>query len=474
MARTSRSAHAKAALVVDNPKRDLAGLVLVAHELAKLGVEPYLVPMYQQGYDVPLIAPDAVLVNYARTTNRALLAGYRALGARVIVMDTEGGVLSESGVDSPANWAQHLRESGLDANLDRYLFWGSRVRGAFAEAGVLPDERLELTGCPRYDYCHARWSGLLAYPERGFILVNTNFSAINPQFTRSAEDEMAIFQSTGWPREYVLALFEDLRAVFPRYLDAVAGMAKRNPQRRIVVRPHPFEDATVYQRRYAEIPNVTVDGAGNVLNVLNAADCMVHLNCGSSVETVLLGKTPISLEYLNTERMRSHASLPSSISCHARDEGDLDRLVNTPSERAQRWDAAAVRARYIEPWFYVIDGGASARTAAAIAATVNESPRRVRTSLARSAAGGVTRPSRGQLAQGLASHLVGSHAVAALRARVSRARRHKTFSPSEVSGLLRRLAQVDGAPRALRAERARHPLTGAPLSSLKLSFEAAR
>ena len=463
----------KVALVVDSPKRDLAGLVLVAHELLKLGAEPVLVPMYQQGYDVPLLAPDAVLVNYARPTNQALLAGYRSLGIRVIVMDTEGGVLSESGVDSPANWARHFVERGLAAGVDRYLFWGPRVRDAFAEAGALASERLLVTGCPRYDFCSAPWNGLLRYPARGFVLVNTNFSAINPQFTRSADDEIEVFTKTGWSREYTLALFEELRAVFPRYLDAVAGLARRNPQRRVVVRPHPFEDAAVYRRRYAEFPNVTVDPAGSVLDVLNAADCMVHLNCGSSVETLLLGKAPISIEYLNTSRMRSHASLPASISCHARDETDLDRLVDSPSERAARLDGAALRSRYIEPWFHTIDGRASARVASAIQDTVGAESRRVRPSLRRAAAGGVARPSRGQLAQGVASHVVGSRAVASLRSTVSRARRHKAVEPAAVTELLHALRACDAGRAPARAEHARHPLTGARLSSLCVVAEDA-
>ena len=62
-------------------------------------------------------------------------------------------------------------------------------------------ERLEVTGCPRYDYCSAPWSALLEYIERDFVLVNTNFSAINPQFSRSAEDEIEVFIRTGWPRD---------------------------------------------------------------------------------------------------------------------------------------------------------------------------------------------------------------------------------------------------------------------------------
>jgi surface carbohydrate biosynthesis protein len=463
----------KVGLIVDSPKRDLAGIVLVAHELLKLGAQPYVIPMYQQGYDVPLIGPDAVVVNYARPNNRELLRGYRELGIAVVVMDTEGGVLSEGGYDSPDNWARLFKQNGLDRCVDRYLFWGVRVRDAFAASGALTPEHLEVTGCPRYDFCHPRWSRMLDYPERGFVLVNTNFSAINPQFTRSAGDELEVFTRTGWSPEYTQALFDDLVAAFPRYLDAIAGMAQRNPHRRIIIRPHPFEDTALYRRRYVQFDNVTIDSAGNVLNVLNAADCMVHLNCGSAVETVLLGKTPIALEYLNTERMRSHSGLPSSISCHARDEADLDRLVGSSLERDQRLDRGELRECCIEPWFYTIDGCASARTAAAIVGTVRAAPRRVRASLLRSAAGGVTRPSAGQLAQGVASQILGSRAVEALRSTARRTRKHKAIEPEVVTDLLRGLSACDGTRAPAHAEHAVHPLTRARLASLRVVVDGA-
>jgi hypothetical protein len=239
------------------------------------------------------------------------------------------------------------------------------------------------------------------------------------------------------------------------------------------VRPHPFEDAKLYRSRYADFPNVTVDGSGNVLNVLNAADCMVHLNCGSAVETVLLGKTPISLEYLNTGRMRSHASLPSAISCHAAGERDLDLLVKTPAERERRWSADALRQRYIEPWFHGVDGCASARTAAAIAEAIRTEAKPVRASIRSSAAGGVAAPSRGQLAQGVASQLLGSRVVAALRSSVNRARSHKAIAAPEVSRLLTRLREHDGSRARLRVEPARHPLTGARLASLLVTGDGA-
>src|SRR5688572_21224316 len=114
-------------LVVDNPRRDLSGLILVARELRALGQQAVLLPMYVQGYESPLLGLDAVLLNYFRPVNYGLAQGYHQAGLGVFVLDTEGGVLSESGVDSPDRWAEFVRSSGCAEVIDGYFFWGDRV-----------------------------------------------------------------------------------------------------------------------------------------------------------------------------------------------------------------------------------------------------------------------------------------------------------------------------------------------------------
>ncbi|WP_423169349.1 hypothetical protein, partial [Stenotrophomonas maltophilia] len=60
----------KLCIVVDNPLRDLDGMVLLAWHVAQLGAEAWLVPMYEQGFDVSAIDADFVLLNYVRSNNR--------------------------------------------------------------------------------------------------------------------------------------------------------------------------------------------------------------------------------------------------------------------------------------------------------------------------------------------------------------------------------------------------------------------
>jgi surface carbohydrate biosynthesis protein len=459
-------------VVLDNPKRDLNGVVLVANHIARAGHEALIVPMYQQGYDVPILGLDALVVNYARPNNAALLRSYRHLGVAVVVMDTEGGVLSESGSDAPDTWARSFRARGLHACVDRYLFWGERMHQAFVRDSGLPAERLVITGCPRYDLCSPIWRGLLTYPRSGYILVNTNFSALNPAFSGSVDAEIGMFERAGWDRAYTEYLFAELKEVYPKYLDSIESMACADRSRLLLLRPHPFENAQFYRQRFAGVPNVVVDADGDVLHVISNADCVVHLNCGTAVETLLLGKTAISLEFLNSDRMRRHAPLPSQISCAASSEEHLQRLIRDPGSRPSTETRMELFARFVRPYFHDIDGQAALRVAQHAIAAAAERTRPRRRSLLCAACGGVQRPRTGQLLQGLASIAAGSLAVSRWRERASPARAAKAVDAEDVKATLTRLHAVAEVSPQLTITQAQHPYTAAQLASISVSAEA--
>jgi hypothetical protein len=127
-------------LIVDHPKRDLAGLVLIAHHLASLKLRSALVPMYQQGIDVPLLNASPVLVNYARENNRAILQGYVRQRRSVAVHDAEGGVLSNSGARSPENWARYTRRRLCAIDQSLLLLGPCRSRRLRGESCTAPGE----------------------------------------------------------------------------------------------------------------------------------------------------------------------------------------------------------------------------------------------------------------------------------------------------------------------------------------------
>lgn len=450
-------------LIVDNPKRDMRGVVLTAYHLSRLGCRTSIVPLYAQGYDIPNIAPDVVLLNYIRQSNSELAASYRKAGMCVAVMDTEGGILSRKGLREPNNWAKSLKDTGLSALVDQYFFWGNAVYQAFVEHGGFAEEQLQVTGCPRYDLCSRPWNSLLEYKRDGFVLVNTNFSAINPAFTESGDTEKKIFQSLGWSDAYVDAWFGEIERVFPRYLDEVEALALALPTETIVVRPHPFENIRLYQQRFAGVANIEVDGQGDVLNMIHAAKCVIHLNCGTAVDALLQRKIPVSLEYLNTALLLDHTPLPSGLSLKPGSREELVEIVKGLIDNTVDFDHDAAFGK-VEPWFYKTDGHASERVAEALAVI----PRRnARPNFMTAVCGGRSSPSVLQLLQGVTATVFGSHFVTVVRSKIAASRRGKEIRPRDVQILLDKYALSCGGPKFL-AKFARSRLTGAPMSTIEI------
>ena len=467
------AAPPRVGLVVDHPKRDLPGCVLLAHELAKRGSDCFLVPQYEQGIDVPLLGLDMLVVNYARAVNLDLVRTFAGMGVAVYVLDTEGGVLAEEGPNTPERLAAYVRSSGYGDLLAGYFFWGTVLHGAFLRDGAMSPERLHLTGCPRFDFAAPSMRALRALPRQGHVLVNTNYPAVNPRFTGRSRDDRQALSSVGYADDYIERMLEDTRAIMRGMIETVRRLATDWPNQRFVLRPHPFENEGIYRDAFAGLSNVEVDGTGNVIDALNGAKALLHLNCGTAIEAIMLSVTPYSLEFLNTEHMSNHASLPSRASFQVRSYEELGALLAKGAGEVE-FDFVGRHARLVEPYFHRNDGQAAARVADVLVrdGTRFGGRRRAARSLRRSLLASRPSPRPAQIAQSVVANLLGSQATSALRAYIQTSRRDKALSPAAAGALLTSLADHDRA-RGARVCRATHPLTGLPLSSLHVRAAAA-
>ena len=454
-------------LVVDHPKRDLPGAVMLGYQLARRGVSVMLVPMYEQAVDVPRLGLDTLVVNYARPVNLDLMHSFAKAGLALYVLDTEGGVLAETGGNSPPAMAAHIRQSGYADILAGYFFWGSRLHDAFLAAATMKPEQLHLTGCPRFDFAAPRWRALLDGEPRGYLLVNANFPLVNSRFTGKPGGEREAMVRAGWDGAYVDRFIADLKQVFAKYLAEIGRLAAARPDRNILVRPHPFESEDVYRNALARHANVVIDGTGSVLDRIRNAAAVVHLNCGTAVESVLLGKLPLQLEYLNTPVTAGHATLPARVS---RPVNSFDELLGTldhTERETEAFDFARVHAADIEAFFHLNDGQAAERVADVLTRTAGS--RRPYVWLLATVKGTRDKPSIGQIVKGAASAVLGSAVTERLRSRFNPARRDKRIEPIFVNTLLQRIATHDRAsPAQFTARRAHCATTGLPLASIAI------
>lgn len=459
--------------VVDHPKRDLAGSVLAAYQLALRGASVALIPMYEQGVDVPRLGLDTLVANYARAANLDLMRAFAKAGLALYVLDTEGGILADKGGNSPPALAAHIRDMGYSTILSGYFLWGSRVYEAFKAGGTLKPEQLHPTGCPRFDFAAPRWRSLLDGEQRGYLLVNANFPLVNSRFASRPDDERQAMIRFGFDAAYIDRLLTDLKQVFKHYLVDIGRLAAARPDRQILVRPHPFEREEAYREALGRHANVVIDGTGSVLDRIQNAAAIIHLNCGTAIEAVLLGKLPIQLEHLNTPATAGHALLPARVSRPTESFEELLAMVDDIDAETRKFDFAGVHAAEIHPFFHHNDGRAAERVADVL---VGINDRRAPfVSLSSVVRGTRPNPSFGQLAKGAASLLLGSAATERLRTRFNPARREKRIEPSDVRRLLEQIAIHDKCdPSLFSVQRARCVKTGLPLATVSIDKLPAR
>ena len=458
--------------VVDHPKRDLAGSVLAAYQLASRGASVAIIPMYEQGVDVPRLGLDTLVANYARAANLDLMRSFAAAGLALYVLDTEGGVLAAKGGNSPPAMAAYIRGSGYADILSGYFFWGDRLHAAFNDNQAMQPGQLHLTGCPRFDFAAPKWRTLLDGERRGYLLVNANFPLVNSRFSSKPGAERETMIRAGWDGAYIDRFLADLKQVFANYLVEIGRLAAARPDRQILVRPHPFESEEVYRTALGQHANVVVDGAGSVLDMIQNAAAIIHLNCGTAIEAVLLGKLPIQLEYLNTPATAGHALLPARVSRPTMSFEELLAVVDDIDGETRKFDFAGVHAADIHPYFHRNDGQAAERVADVL---VGVNDRRSRSSRfrARSGAHGQSEPRADRQGRSQPAVRIGGDGTVAHLVQSGAARQaNRTFGRQAP-------ARADRRPRQMRSvavcvERARCAKTGLPLASIAIQKRPVR
>ena len=439
-------------LIVDNPLRDLEGLVLLGRQLAARGATATLVPMYEQGFDVPALRPDLVLVNYTRPNNADLIKSYKRAGILVGVLDTEG-----IGGKNPDQFAEMVKSVGCTDLVDLYCVWGQAQHAAFLRHGTVPAAQLHATGCPRYDFCADPWRAALPKPsiEPGYVLINTNFPVVNPRFSDSSSDEEDAMVQAGFSRDFARQFVADAGNAYRSVLDTSTRLAKHFKDVEFVLRPHPFENISSYDV-LAELPNFHVRQDGTSLEWISGARLLIHQNCSTAIEATMLKVEPLSMEWFNTPSLRLEAA--TRVSRGAGSESDLIELVQQGLDGRLPQvtpETTQFRRHIIGDLFTAIDGANSSRVTLAVLGAIAGARGGKR------GTGAVSQPSARGVAAEAVRRALGHKASSALRrsfggAESERRRLGKAFAPEMVNSVLGRICAASEDGRVFVAQ----PVTG--------------
>lgn len=382
----------RVAIVVDNPFRDLPGLVLVGAMLARAGAICHLVPMMRQDLELRALAPDAVLLNYLRPTNAELARQLADSGVVVSVLDTEGPQLGDVAYFDRTQ----PDDTSLHRDVDTFFAWGPLLAEHCMEKGWFRPEQIVVSGHPRFDFYAEPWrvAALASSPyaagagER-MVLVAASFPLVNPQFASPKSERELMVESFGGERQAVERWQERQRLAMRGLIEAVQDLASRVGDATFVVRPHPFERAETYDAEFAMLENVYVDRRGGIEGWILRSAAVIQRGSTAAIDASMAGVPALSLDWLARTDPDGMVDIPA-IRCHAPDE--LERLVRLALEGSLIVppDVRLEAKTAIDDWFHAVDGLASERiTTRLLGRTADRDRREARR---RCAGIGLTRP----------------------------------------------------------------------------------
>lgn len=329
-------------LPVENLVRELDAKLWFAAAAAARGFRTVLGNKQYLYFALPRLEPGVFIAKSLRARSKLMFDIIRGLGNRLVAWDEESLVR----FDSPEYYDWRFSPATFNAVTDLFA-WGADDARMFAAYPHNRSVRVHPTGNPRSDLLRAELRSYFAPDvrriarDRGdFILVNTNFSFANPYLDATAlvhrSDDGAVSVSrtgSGLSPAFAKRLYDHQAAIFEHFRAMVPALARRFPERLVVLRPHPSENHERWRQLLAGHHNVEVCHDGNVVPWLLAAAVTIHNGCTTAVEAAQLGKTAVA--YLPVRQPDLDYHLPNGVSLQAETPADLfDGVAHVLDTRA--------------------------------------------------------------------------------------------------------------------------------------------
>ncbi|MCB0307930.1 MAG: hypothetical protein KDD48_01050 [Bdellovibrionales bacterium] len=346
-------------LVVDNPPRDLDGLVLIGDTLCKNGCEVFLVPMYAQGYEIPSLRPDFVLLNYARYANESLMRAYHRCGIGIGILDTEGAIW-----ESRAQYAKSIAIKACEQYVHQYYFWGEAQRDILLEYSHMGTNTMTTTGSPRYDYYVEPWiKGIETIDSSfdGHLLFISNFALAYPRFA-TLEEEIENHIRCGRTESYIKQRVCDERVARNNLIKLIELFSNRYPNLKFVIRTHPFENDDEYKIVFENRDNVHIVRDHAVSSWLKAARLVFHFTSSVAIDATLMKKPIYTLNWLSTNLLREMSPIAQQLSYSIESEDDFKAIIADGHESVDSDSIPNEQAfDTLKQWYYLMDGLSHAR-----------------------------------------------------------------------------------------------------------------
>ena len=345
-------------LLVANPKRDLPGIVLLAHELCQRGATCLIALYKHRRTEAWALAPDFVLLPVFRPFQQEQAGQFLDAGVQFGLLDTEGVVWT-----SLDEYRQTLWKDDAIRHAARCVcMWGSMVSEYSVRQGLFTSDQMRVTGCPRFDFYSPELGAVyqdlitpLAQEKRPVVLLNTNFTVRNDELSK-------MVKTYGYsPEQLDRACANEHKAI-----EEVAKLATRLStdfkQLLIAIRPHPEEDEATYLARIPKHDNLVVSKASYIASWILRSVAVIQRSCTTAIEACMSGKLAIAPQWYAPS---NYYPLPESVSLPCASYEEIARRLTARLEGNDQLPEALSETirNVIHDGFYRIDGQAHSRVA---------------------------------------------------------------------------------------------------------------
>ena len=280
------------AIPIEIAMRELDGVLYLALHLAARGLPTLLgermVNRYVLSSGKPVIYFDS---DQDVSVNTAVLAS----GGVVLNLNPEGLNPWESAtyIDN------HLR---VISCVSKICAWGEHQARLFRSR--MPADKAELvtvTGYPSFDLAcrkflpYYRDESLVRRHGEDYTLINTSFTCNHVMgfdyyiSMLGRMKEWRIYRDEQF-MSFMRRTAEYQRQLLEPFAELARSLATRFPERHVIIRPHPVENMDFYRDRTRDLPNVFVDRSGSVRKWIATAGAVIHHDCTTGLEALLMGK----------------------------------------------------------------------------------------------------------------------------------------------------------------------------------------
>ncbi|WP_026784380.1 surface carbohydrate biosynthesis protein [Pleomorphomonas koreensis] len=368
---------AKVVILVDNKRRDLMVAAHLAHLLERKGIEVFLEPLEATFAVLAAHKPDMIIFNHLAASHLASYSNrLRKLGVLVAILSNEGLIYLDDFREFVALKAHS------DAHVDLYMCWNNAMAESVRSVRHTPELRVEVIGIPRFDLYFNPYK---AHFTRGAknkttssnILICTNYVfAKYKDLPREEADRLFADWARNLPSvaDYtgLIDHLHENRKKLTLYISEIA----KNPAYQIILRPHPNEDASYYEKEVQGLPEdirsrIRIARNENITDLILNCDVEISMDgCTTALESWIAGKPTIELP-MEPHPLVTHGLLqPLLVQC--RNPADLPGMVAEALGKPVPSEIAAKRAAHLERWCASPNGTAGEKAAEAIARRISE------------------------------------------------------------------------------------------------------